>query len=237
MALKKGSIISFGEQRVLVVAPHPDDEVLGCGGLMSRIRENGGEVHVLIMTVGDTRQYGGTSVATVRLRELKEAMKYLRIDDFNVALKGASHLKLDTLPQRTLIDEVETGKVSIASVDPTIVCIPYLHSTNQDHVAVSTAAFTACRPVGSTVKRTPQIVLSYEQPELLWSRRRFQPNFYIDISDHLDRKIRSLGIYRTQMRNSKHPRSLDSVKRMAELRGMEVGTDAAEAYECHRFLT
>ena len=76
---------------MLVVAPHPDDEVLGCGGLMSRIRENGGEVHVLVMTVGDTRQYGGTSVATVRLRELKEAMKYLRIDDFNVALKGASH--------------------------------------------------------------------------------------------------------------------------------------------------
>ena len=237
MALKKGSIISLGEQRVLIVAPHPDDEVLGCGGLISKIKENEGEVHVLVMTVGDTRQYGGRSVAKIRLIELKEAMKYLRIDDFNVALKGDSHLKLDTLPQRTLIDEVETGKVSIASVDPTIVCIPYLYSTNQDHVAVSTAAFTACRPVGSPIKGTPPIVLSYEQPELVWSRRRFQPNFFIDISGHLDRKIRALGIYRTQMRKSKHPRSIDVVKRMAETRGTEVGADAAEAYECHRFLT
>ncbi len=232
----KGSIFDLAEQRVLVVAPHPDDEILGCGGLISKIKENGGAVHVLVITVGDSQQYGGKSVARKRLRELAETMKYLRTDSFNVALKGESHLKLDMLPQRALIDEVEAGKVSISSVDPTVVCIPYLYSTNQDHVAVSTAAFTACRPVGSSVKKTPPIVLSYEQPELFWSRKRFAPNFYVDISSQIDRKIASLGIYQSQVRNSTHPRSLETVKKMAQLRGIEVGVAAAESFECHRFL-
>ena len=230
--------MNFGEQRLLIIAPHPDDEVLGCGGLISKVKRNNGKVHVLIMCVGDSHQYGGKSEAKVRITEMEKVMRYLKIDSFHLALPGNKfHLKLDMVPQKDLIDVIESGDVSIASTKPTIVCIPYRYSTHQDHVAVSRASFTACRPVGSKRKIIPPVVLSYEQPETNWTRTRFHPNFYVDISDHLNKKVTAISKYSSQIRAGSHPRTIENIKMMAETRGAEVGVSAAEAYECHRFLT
>lgn len=229
--------LDFSEERVLVIAPHPDDEVLGCGGLIAKVKEGDGEAHVLVMTVGDSPQYGGRSRSQVRIKEMEMVMRYLKIDSFHLALPGNKyHLRLDMIPQRELIDVIESGEVSIASVKPTIVCIPFKHSTNQDHVAVSKASFTACRPVASSRKITPRVVLSYEQPETNWTEKRFEPNFYVDITAHIETKVRALSTYSSQVRDGSHPRSLENVRRMAELRGAEVGVGAAEAFECKRLI-
>jgi len=229
--------LSHKNQVILIIAPHPDDEVLGCGGLISKVKAQGGKVHVLCFTVGNTKQYGGYSHSEKRIKEMNKVMKYLKVDSFDMALAGDEyHLKLDRVPQKKLIDIIEKGKISISTINPDIVCIPFIGSTNQDHVAVAKASFTACRPVKNTQKDITRIVLSYEQPETSWTRKRFHPNFFIDISKELKTKQKALSLYSSQVRSKNHPRTTNTIERIAELRGNEIGVKYAEAYECHRFI-
>ena len=230
--------MDLSSQRLLVIAPHPDDEILGCGGLIPKVKKAGGEVHVLIMTVGSIAQYGGNSDTKIRTRELEKVAKFLKFNSYHLALPGEKyHLLLDRVPKKDLIRIIESGeKVSLSATKPTMVCTPFLHSTNQDHVAVAEAAFTACRPVEGKTKPIPKIVLSYEQPETAWTRVEFHPNFFVDISEELKTKIDALKLYSSQVREEPHPRSAENLIRMAELRGREVGMKAAEAFECHRFV-
>jgi N-acetylglucosamine malate deacetylase 1 len=72
--------MDFSKQKLLVIAPHPDDEVLGCAGLIHRVKSSGGKVYVLIMTVGDEKQYGGESNADMRVKEVASVMKFLQAD-------------------------------------------------------------------------------------------------------------------------------------------------------------
>lgn len=229
--------INYKNQKVLVIAPHPDDEVLGCGGLISKVKKEGGKVHVLCFTVGNIKQYGGYSNTEKRIKEMNKVMRYLKVDSFNLALAGDEyHLKLDKVPQKKLINIIEKGEVSISTVTPNIVCIPFIGSTNQDHVAVAKASFTACRPVKDARKNISQIVLSYEQPETNWTRKRFHPNFFVDISRDLKTKQKALSLYSSQVRSKNHPRTLNTIEKIAELRGNEISVRYAEAYECHRFI-
>ena len=225
-------------QRLLVIAPHPDDEVLGCGGLIQKVKKAGGEVHVLVMTVGSAVQYGGKSDTKVRIKELENVARFLKFDSYRMALAGDRyHLRLDQVQKKELVDTIESGeKVSLSATKPTMVCIPYLHSTNQDHVAVAEAAFTACRPIEGESKPIPRVVLSYEQPEIAWSRVTFSPNFFIDISLEIRAKIDAMKLYSSQIRKEPHSRSAENLIRIAELRGRQVGVRAAEAFECHRFI-
>ena len=223
---------SFKEHRLLVVAPHPDDESLGCGGLISKIKKSGGKVFVLVLTVGDIRQYGGDSAINTRLHELTMAMQCLQVDDYDVAFVGDEyHLKLDTLSQKEIINAIESmSKVSLDAIKPTIIALPYGYSTNQDHEAAYKAGMTVCRPIPNELRSFPQIVMLYEQPDTSWSHEKFNPNLYIDISEHLNKPIEALSCYESQIRKSPHSRSLDNVRRIAELRGNEICVDAAEAY-------
>lgn len=225
-------------QRLLVIAPHPDDEVLGCAGLIASVKKNNGKVFVLIVTVGDIKQYGGESKTNARLEEVKQVMDFLKVDGYEVALIGEKyHLKLDTLPQKQLIDLIEKdSKVSILKTKPTIVAIPSVNSTNQDHVAVFDAALAACRPALKEFREYPKTVISYETPINSWSRRGFVPNAYIDISDFIEVKIKSLSLYKSQLQKSPHPRSLEGVRKIAEFRGNEICAKAAEGFIVHRFI-
>ncbi len=226
------------DQILLVIAPHPDDEILGCGGLISKVKKMGGKVYVLYVTVGDAQQYGGKSSASTRIREMEEVVKFMRIDGYDMVLKGDDyHLKLDTVPQRTLIDLIEKdSKVSINKIKPTIVAFPCPHYFNQDHRAVFNAGFAACRPRPRDLKHAPNLVLSYEQPEVFWSDTPFKPNLYVDISKEIDKKIDAIKLYSSQVHTGTHPRTLENIKNIAQLRGKDVGVEYAESFIIHRFL-
>jgi len=77
-------VINFSDMRLLILSPHPDDETLGCGGLIRRIKKAGGEVYVMIITYGDEAQYGGFSEKSTRLTELENVMSFLKVDDLPV---------------------------------------------------------------------------------------------------------------------------------------------------------
>ena len=112
-------------------------------------------------------------------------------------------------------------------------------SYNQDHEAVFRAGWTACRPSDPSVKPFQRIVLACEYPAISWSLQyeKFHANFYVDISgEFLDKKLKSLACYESQMRGGVHHCSIENVEWLAKVRGREVSVDAAEAFHCHRFL-
>ena len=232
--------VFLAKQRLLVIAPHADDECFGCAGTMARIKHLGGEVYVVVCSVGDLKHYDGTEnvvTGSTREAELGQVMQFLNVDDWDVLYRDAdTHLRLDTIPRRDLVAQFErTGKLALDRVQPTILAIP-VSSYNQDHEAVFRAAFTAARPGVRVDKPFQPIVLGYDNTSLFWSleREKFHPNFYVDISDFLHVKLEALSMHRSQMRASVHHSSLQNVEFTARVRGREVSVEAAEGYMVFR---
>ncbi len=235
-------MIRWAEQRLLIVAPHPDDELLGCGALISLVKRSGGQVFVLFVTVGDTRDYSAAGLSTMieREREIEEVVKFCGIDGHHLALPGDEyHLKLDALPRQRLIGLIERdGPMSLAEVRPTVVAIPDLTSYNQDHRAVARAAVTALRPGPATDRHRPAVVLAYEEVADGWSAEAVPPrNFHVAVDPaDLDHKIEGLRRYASQWRAHPHTRSEKALRALAAVRGVQCGADLAEAYHCLRFI-
>lgn len=232
-------MIRWGEQRVLVVAPHPDDEVIGCAGLISRVKEEGGSVYVQFVTVGDTpdRSPTGFSSAEARDAEIAKVADLLRYDDHDLALRGNGyHLRLDSLAQGELIDVLERrSRLSIRAVEPTVVLLPQPTSYNQDHRAVAQATLTALRPNGHHPQ--PDLVLVYEQIADQWNTGlTFTPNLFVGLGRrHMEAKLDAMRAYGTQIRDHPSTRSCEALSGMAMFRGAQCGMSFAEAYQCLRW--
>lgn len=230
----------LAEQRLLVIAPHADDEVAGAAGLMHRVKQAGGKVFVVIMSVGDLKHYDSTEGITkgqTRRDELAEAMAFLKVDDYGILLEDDDlHLRLDSVPRRDLVNLIEKeGPLATDKVQPTMIVLP-APSFNQDHEAVYKAGLTACRPHLSAMKAFQRMVLVADAPQLAWSRDAFHPNFYVDISDCLDMKLEAYRKHRSQLRPAPHQGGVDALELLARTRGREISVDAAEAFECYRMV-
>ena len=231
----------LGGSRLLVVMPHPDDETLCCGGTIARAKAQGASVHVMVMSAGNLRQYhnGHSQVSgETRMKELAEAMRCLGVDAHTVVYADTErHLRLDALPRRELIAQIEReSEVAIDKVEPDLVILP-APSYNQDHLATFQAGFAACRPHLPCEKAFVPVVLSADSSQLAWSTAPVQLSVYVDISGaYLERKIQAHACHQSQQRMDPHHASLENVERLARLRGSEVATEAAEAFVCHRML-
>jgi LmbE family N-acetylglucosaminyl deacetylase len=232
----------LSKQRLLVIAPHADDESFGCAGTMARIKSLGGEVYCLVCSVGDLQHYDGKDAevdAGTRERELENAMNYLKVDDWEILYRDEhTHLRLDTIPRRELISKFERdAKLAFDKLHPTMLAIP-VASYNQDHEAVFRAAWTAARPGIPSIKAFQPIVLGYDNTSFFWSleREKFHPNFYIDISDFLEQKLTALQMHKSQMRDSIHHSSVQNVESIARVRGREISVEAAEGYMVYRHV-
>ncbi len=228
----------WAKQRLLVVAPHADDEAYGCAGTMAKVKASGGEVYVIIASVGDLQHYGsGDRIVTgeTRAEEVRAALELLKVDGHEILFTDPrSHLRLDALPRRDLMALLERDATyAIDKVRPTALILP-ASSYNQDHEALFQAGFAACRPQLREHKPFIDLVLTCDAPQLRWRTAAFHPNFYVDISEYLGIKLDALACHRSQLRPSPDPASPSNVRRLAELRGAEIGVDAAEGFECLR---
>ena len=228
-------MISFKNARLLVIAPHADDEVLGCGGLISKIKSVDGKVFVLIFNVASIEKYNNKKSTELRKKEASAAMKFLKVDKYDTVFDSPNDNRyLDAKPLHELISKIETeSKVSLAKIKPTIVAIPSINSHHQDHVHVFKACIAALRPISTPIA---DVVISYEAPEhSRWSASGvFQPNLYIDIEKHLTRKISAFYKYKSQVRVGGRDRH--TIENHAEYRGKEVGRTVCEAYFVHRLI-
>jgi N-acetylglucosamine malate deacetylase 1 len=230
----------LSKQRLLVISPHADDETAGAGGLMARIKEAGGEVYVMVLTVGDLNHYDekkGNTLATQRSDELANAMKTLGVDDWEICFNDNDyHLRLDKIPRRDIVSRIERDSdLAIDKIKPTILALP-APSFNQDHEILYKAGITASRPHLATLKPFQRMVLTMDAPQLAWGPRPFKPNFYLDISDCLDKKIEAYECHKSQMRPDPHQGGSEALRILALSRGREISVNAAEAFECMRFV-
>lgn len=212
--------------RWLVIAPHPDDEVLGCGGTMARVADGGGEVHVAVVTRGQPPDFGEDMIATARA-EAREAHRHLGIRQTHwldlpaAQLFETPHSKLNGALTR-LVREIR----------PDTLLIPFVGDVHMDHKLIFMSSLVAARPHQAAY---PRKILAYETvSETNWNAPHvtasFVPNVFIDIEESLERKLEAANMFRSQMRQFPHERSLKTLRALAIVRGTAVHRAAAEAF-------
>lgn len=218
---------------VLVVAAHPDDEVLGCGGTMARLAAEGHRVSVAILGQGAAARFAPDSrEAAAEVAGLQEKSRAA------ARILGAAEVRHFGLPDNRfdtvdLLDVVRLLDALAAEFEPEVVYTQHGGDLNVDHAATFRAALTAFRPLpGSTVRE----LFAYEVASSTeWAFGQFDPAFrpdtFLDVTAHLDRKLAALAAYEGEMRAFPHPRSERAVRAQAELRGAAVGVAAAEAFD------
>lgn len=225
--------------RVLVIAAHPDDEVLGCGGTIARHAANGDEVHVVIMAEGITSRSSGRDV-NHSATDLSDLAKVAH--EANHAL-GVVSLEMLSFPDNRIdsldrLDVIKAVEQIVARIKPEIVYTHHSGDVNIDHRIVHEAVYTACRPVPEHSVKT---LLFFEIPSSTeWmpagSAPHFAPNWFVDISSHLENKLEALRIYSQEMRPWPHARSVEALGYLARWRGATIGSPAAEAFVLGRKL-
>jgi len=225
--------MNLKNKKILIIAPHPDDEVICSGGLIVRAKSEKASVSVLFMAIGKSRQLiSGETNEKIRINEIKEVSKFCKYS-YRIQFVGDEFLRLDSIPQKKIIDAVED---EIDKIKPDLVVIPNGASFDQDHRATFTACITALRPLPKNLRHFVPLVLECEEP-YVWSLGEFKPNFYIQLNRaDLKFKFDALKLHKTQLRKDPFPRSIENLTRLAEMRGKEIGDDLAEAYRCHRVV-
>jgi len=223
--------------KVLVVAAHPDDEVLGCGATMAKMAAGGDEVFLAILGEGVTSRYAAREAADQKLiLELRKTAEKVR------GLLGAKKLypfdfpdnRFDTVP---LINIIKTIEGLIKEIEPQTVFTHHPSDLNIDHAITHRAVLTATRPlIGCPVKE----IYAFEIPSSTeWSFGQFgsfQPDTFCNVESTLEMKIRAMGLYETERREFPHPRSPEALEAIAQRWGSVVGLRYAEAFETIRRL-
>lgn len=225
-----------GIASALVVSPHGDDEVLGAGGLIAKLGHAGANVRVLFLAVDSSPHYGLSEPTHLedRLHEIEKAASLLGYR-YHVAYPGIGVLeKLDTLPQRELVDLLEK---ELNSFRPDLLLLPEGQDYDQDHRACFTAGLAASRPIPEALgKHFVRKILTYETPKLVWASA-FQPRLHWDISNEIELKLEAIRAYTTQLREPPHIRSIENIRALARLRGSEIGVNYAEGFGVLRWAS
>lgn len=223
----------------LVVAAHPDDEVLGCGATIARLSHEGWKVHVLIVAEGATSRAEKRDIEA-KSGELSALAKCA--EEANKIL-GAASVKLLSLPDNRmdsidLLDIVKIVEEYVLKYKPSLIFTHHAGDVNIDHKILHDAVIAACRPQPNySVKE----LLFFEVPSSTeWrpasSGIYFTPNYFYDVSEHISKKLSALSAYQPEMRSFPHPRSVDAVNHLARWRGASVGCEASEAFMLGRCI-
>ncbi len=219
-------------KKVLVIAAHPDDELLGLGGSLIKHVRDGYEVHVVIMSEGASSRY-------------EDGMKNKLKESAHKAgeVMGVKHVHFCDMPDQRmdgipLLDVVQPIEAFVKQIEPEIIYVHHHGDVNQDHRVVFEATMVAARPVkGSGVKK----ILCYETlSSTEWCPpfvdRVFNPNVFVDVRDTMEQKLEAFRCYESEMREFPHPRSLEALKNTAKQWGSRVGLEYAEAFELIRWI-
>lgn len=221
------------QKSVLVIAAHPDDEVLGCGGTVAKLANAGSSISVAFLADGISSRAAGLSNTgergdlAARRNAAEKACEILGAK--SVFFGDFPDNRMDTV---ALLDIVKSIEPLIATYKPDTVFTHHAGDVNIDHRRIHEAVTAACRPQRGHPVRT---LLSFEVPsstewQLAGSAPHFAANWFVDISDVLHLKLRALEVYATELREWPHPRSRQGVEHLARWRGATVGVEAAEAF-------
>jgi LmbE family N-acetylglucosaminyl deacetylase len=215
---------------VLVIAPHADDEVLGCGGTIARRVSEGHEVHVVVASLGDvSRPDGSLKVrAPVRRSELEESCRRLGVASHEVLFEDLEN-RLDTLPRVEILSQLDR-LLERRHWDEVFFPGPACH---QDHEVVRSVSIAALRQRPG--RKRERLSAQYEYPQSTWSNGPDDSGMrYVSLGRHLETKLFALAAYASQAVPEPEPLSIGGVRRLALLRGVEVGVESAERFRILR---
>lgn len=215
-----------------VVAAHPDDEVLGCGGTIASMAKDGWAVHVLLLADGEGARGNSDSAVPKNLVAARRKAADVAGGIMGCASMTTLALPDNRLDQLEMLDVVKIIEEFVKRHRPQTVFTHHSGDVNVDHRMVHEAVVAACRPQPGHPVRD---LLFFEIPSSTeWrpagSLHPFVPNWYVDISSTLRIKMRALKAYHSEMRKFPHPRSIRAARALAEWRGATVGMTAAEAF-------
>jgi LmbE family N-acetylglucosaminyl deacetylase len=220
-------------RKILVVAAHPDDEVLGCGGTIRRHVEDGDSVHVVLMADGETSR-GSIAMENIEARKVaatkaKEILGISSVINFDF-----EDNKMDDI---CLLQVIQSLEEVISKVQPSVIYTHHYGDLNIDHRLTQQAVMTACRPIpGACVKEIYGFEVLSSTEWSLNSMIPFAPTYFVDISSQLKIKMQATEAYAEEMLGTPHSRSIEHVEILARHRGYQVGANAAEAFEVYRIL-
>lgn len=205
---------------VLVIASHMDDEVIGCGGTISKHIRKGDDVYILYICSKESVRFN-KDILEKRKSHARKVAEYLKVKKIYFA--DLPLIMLDTVPQLDIVTAME--KV-IYEVKPEVLYCHYSDDMNSDHRIVFNAATVWCRP-----SKTPFLkkVFLYE---VFGSTLNFYPNYYVEIDDYIENKLKALSMYSTEV--NVQTRTLDTIRDVAKYRGLEINTKYAEAFCVYR---
>ena len=225
--------------KILVVVAHPDDEVLGCGGTIAKHSSNGDTVNSIIVAEGLTSR---DNIRKTDLR--KKELEKLKLHSLKAAkILGIKSTHFFDLPDNRLdsVDLIDiTKKIEqyVFKLKPDIIYTHHYGDLNIDHRTVHNAVMTACRPFSSHFIKK---ILTFENPsstewQSLSFNSYFKPNYFENIETHINKKIRAMKQYKTELKKWPHTRSLEFLNILAKFRGSISGLKYAEAFFVERII-
>lgn len=209
--------------KVLIIAVHPDDETLGCGGTLLKHKANGDEIHWLICTQTDIKNY----FYTIREREIE---KVYDLYDFDTV----TNLKLTTMQ----VDEYSMsdliGKISkvMNEIKPNIIYLPFKGDVHSDHRKIFEASYSCTKSFRYPFIKKIYMIETLSETEFAPSTKEdnFIPNVFVDISEFMDKKIEIMKVFESEIAEHPFPRSERNLRALATLRGATAGCEYAESF-------
>ena len=226
--------INLGK-KILVVAAHPDDEILGCGGSIIKLKKKNRNIKTVILrNVYTSRNLKNKNNEIIKRKNAAiKCNKFIKSKIINFF--DYPDNKFDSVPFLNIVKDLE--KI-IKKYKPETIFTHSDADLNIDHRLTLRAVITACRPYSFKFIKT---ILSFEVPSstesnFLKKQKKFQPNYFIDISSTLKKKLKAIKIYKDELRIFPHPRSIKYIKSLSEVRGGTAGVKSAEAFEVIRHV-
>lgn len=208
--------------KILVVAPHADDETLGCGGSLLKHKKNGDKIYWLLVTKlkKNHKDYN------IKQKEIKKVADMYNFDEvINLNLEPAKIHKIDF---QTLIKFIEK---QLKLIKPDTIYVPYLNDIHSDHQIIARAMNTFSKWFRYPYIKRFLVYETLSETNFNFINTNFEPNLFVDISDEMKKKLNILKIYRSEISTHPFPRSQKSVESLAIIRGSSSGYNYAEAFK------
>jgi len=219
-------------KRILIVAAHPDDEFLGCGGTILKLSKNNCEIKVLFVSEGVSARFDkNTAELKSQIVQREEMARSVALEaKFTIIdFLRKPNLRMQNISMLDLVKKINN---LINEFQPNVVYTHHPGDLNSDHRICYEAVITACRPFSTSFIES---IFTFEVPSSTdWAPpigfQKFQPNYFVNIESEIEEKIKILDLYNFEMRSFPHPRSKEMINSLARVRGASVGFSSAEAF-------
>lgn len=219
-------------KKILVIAAHPDDEILGCGGTIIKHIKKKDIVNVVFLSDGESSRKNDDLKISIRKKQAISCCKFLNTKKpyfFNFPDN-----KLDSIPLLHIIKKIEN---TIKKLKPEIIYTHYFGDLNIDHQKTFEAVNVACRPLKkNTVKNIFCFEILSSSEWQISTKKKFNPNYFINIDNEIKQKLSALKMYKNELKKYPHSRSLKGVNALSMYRGIQSGNKHAEAFYIARSI-